>query len=172
MSRIVTLALALLLVGAAGAPPAAASSPVTVVADLEGAPIPASQIPDWFCHDRDFPLVHCFRAAASLESARAALDSPAAAASGVTASLSSDYVVVYSSTLYAGSYMYVSQDYDALAIVGWNDRIRSYRGLNAGLGTFWTDWFAGGSRLDFCCNAQAPSLSGTFDRAISSVYRR
>ncbi len=172
MKRIVTLALALLLLVAAGAPPAAASSAVRVAADLEGTPIPASEIPDWFCHDRNFPLIHCFRTAESLESARSALDSPAALASGAVTAASTDYVVVYSATSYAGSYMFVSQNYDILALVGWNDRIRSYRALNSALGTFWTDWFGNGSRLDFCCNTSAASLSGTFDQAISSVYRR
>lgn len=64
-----------------------------------------------------------------------------------------DYVIVYSATSYAGSYMYISQDYDMLALVGWNDRIRSYKAVNSALGTFWTDWFGNGSRLDFCCDA-------------------
>ena len=76
------------------------------------------------------------------------------------------------STSYSGSSMYISQDYDTLALVGWNDRIRSFKGLDSGQGIFWTDWYATGSTLSFCCNVNDPSLPTTFEAKITSVYRR
>ena len=172
MHRIVPVAACLaLLVSIVGAAPAAAGGPigaaVIVEADVEGVAIRPSQVPDVYCHDRDFPRIHCYRTADRLEAALA----PSGGA-GYAATASGDYVVIYSSTSYAGGYMYISQNYDALFVVGWNDRIRSYRSINGGLGRFWTDWYAGGYNLDFCCNTIVPSLSATFDRQISSVYRR
>lgn len=155
-------AAAVLMVAASSVPVAAASP--QVVADLEGKPLKTSSIPDYYCHDRDFPLIHCYRTSAGLQSALAA---PA----GLSALSSTDYVVVYSSPTYAGSYFYVSQDYDALAVVGWNDRIRSYRGVNGASGSFWTDWFESGTGQLFCCNQTVPVLSATFDHQFSSVYR-
>ena len=67
--------------------------------------------------------------------------------------------------------MYVSQNYDILALVGWNDRIRSYRGVNSGQGTFWTDWYQTGIGINFCCNTWVPGLASDLDKAFSSVYR-
>jgi hypothetical protein len=148
--------------------PVRAASPAEIAADLEGVPIAVEQIPDFFCHDRDYPTIHCFTSARRLE---ATLRGPGTGfAPAAVAAV--DYVIVYSLTYYAGSYLYISQDYDTLALVGWNDRIRSYRGLNSELGRFWTDWFHGGTALDICCNAFVPSLSATFDQKITSVYRR
>ncbi|MHB8958172.1 MAG: hypothetical protein ACYDAN_00910 [Candidatus Limnocylindrales bacterium] len=163
MKKLALVAAVLMMVATTG--PVAAAGP-QVTADLEGRPIQTDRIPDYFCHDRDFPQIHCYRTASRLD---------AALASGATGPLaltgSSDYVVVFSSPSYAGSYFYVSHNYDVLAIVGWNDRIRSYRGLNGASGSFWTDWFESGAGQLFCCNQTVPVLSPTFDSQISSVYR-
>ena len=56
-----------------------------------------------------------------------------------------------------------------LAWIGWNDRVSSFKGKNAQTGTFYTDWFAGGSGYGFCCNQQVSSLGG-FNDTFSSVY--
>jgi hypothetical protein len=172
MRRIVTAA-AVLMLALSGlvAPAAMASAAATdvvspvVVADLDGTPLAVAEIPNHNCHDFDFPRIHCFAASADLETAVAAAQVDSA--TGLT-----DYAVIYAATYFQGSYLYVSQNYDALAIVGWNDRIRSYQGLNNERGSYYTDWYAGGSRLDFCCNANIATLAATFDQAISSVYRR
>jgi hypothetical protein len=144
-------------------------------ADLEGTSIAAADVGRYFCHDRAFPAIHCYRTAAALERALAGKGAAVTAQTGgVTAAAipAGTYVTIYSAPSYAGSYMYVTQNYDTLAIVGWNDRIRSYKAKNALLGTFWTDWFANGARQDFCCNSQVPYLTATFDQQITSVYRR
>ena len=167
MGRLSRTCSALLLALAVfGVPPAAQAAEPRVAADLEGQPIAAEAIPDFFCTDRDFPLIHCYKTAARLDAAvqqRPALSSLATAATV--------YVVIYSGQTYSGSYMYVSQDYDILALVGWNDRIRSYRGVNSGRGIFWTDWYRTGIGIPFCCNTWVPALASDVDRAFSSVYR-
>ncbi|MEO5965173.1 MAG: hypothetical protein ABIR11_06885 [Candidatus Limnocylindrales bacterium] len=169
MHRILPAILFLVLAaGMAGTVQANSGVDVVVQADLDGQPIMVSEVPGYFCQDRDFPAIHCFRTARALEG------SIAARASGpsIMAAASSDYVIVYAGLSYSGTYMYVSQNYDTLFTVAWNDRIRSYRGLNGASGVFWTDWYATGDDLTFCCNVLDPSLPATFDKAITSVYRR
>ena len=172
MNRLALVAAVLLIAAAAGpavAAPAAAPdvSADKVVVDLEGKAITVSEIPTFYCHDRDFPKIHCYRSGAKADLAVREFGPVSAAAASAT-----DYVIVYSSPSYAGSYFYVSQNYDVLAIIGWNDRIRSYRAQNSGQGVFWTDWLGNGTGQAFCCNQTVPVLSATLDRQFSSVYRR
>lgn len=162
-----TLAIAFLL-SLAGPATALAGGEQEITADLDGVPIEIGAIPLSFCHDRAFPQIHCFATASGLQRNLATLD----AAAGPLAASSSDYVVVYAGTGGAGPSMHFSPNYDTLVVVGWNDRIRSYRGLNGARGVFWTDWFATGDDLAFCCNVLDPSLPAAFDLKITSVYRR
>lgn len=173
MRRAAAVVLAIAGLISAAAPAAASAAPTIIVADLEGRPIAVTQIPDFYCHDRDYPRIRCFRSAEALERARAAVVPQATdgLAAPLTASATGDYVIVYALPGHAGSYTVLSQNYDALAFIGWNDRIQSVTGLNGASGEFYTDWYAGGYRLTFCCNAYVSSLSPTFNNAISSAYR-
>ena len=129
-------------------------------ADLEGGPIALSRVGSLHCHDFDRPRIHCF-------STQVALD---AAVSTTLMTSSTNYVLVFDGAGFTGSSMYISGDYSVLAAIGWNDRISSFKGQNGEFGTFYTDWFYGGSTWSFCCNQQASSL-GSFNDAISSVQR-
>lgn len=169
MRRPISAMLAVLLLAVAAGPAAADSlTPAPgITADLEGTPIPVAEIALHHCHDRAFPHIECYTTRAEVE--RALVVDRMAPAS--LAEAASDYVVVWASTSYRGATLTISQDYSTLAVVGWNDRIRSYKGLNGASGTFYVDWFAGGDDLVFCCNVQDPSLPAAFDLRITSVYR-
>lgn len=171
MFRAAAVILAVAGLISSSAPAVAKTAPAVVTADLEGRPIAVAQIPDFFCSDRDFPLIHCYRTAAAVEDARAGLSKLGGQPVPLAASAAADYVIVYSSPSRTGSYTVLSQNYDALAVIGWNDRIESFMVVNSASGSFYTDWFAGGYRLGFCCNATVSSLSSTFNNAISSAYR-
>jgi hypothetical protein len=161
--------LAVLLLISIAAPVTADSlttAPV-VTADLEGQPIAVAEVPLHHCHDRDFPQIHCFDTRGDLQLA-VSVDRKVA---GVQVTAASDYVVVFAGTSYTGASMTLAQDYATLAVVNWNDRIRSYRGLNGATGAFYKDWFGGGTGLQFCCNVQDPSLPSGLDQAITSAYR-
>ena len=168
--RRVTLGLILAAVGAVSGGGVAQASPSgpQVRADVEGRQIKPSEIAAHFCHDFDFPRIHCFETAARLEAATQST-SPgtfsAAAAFGPN-----DYVTVYSGPTFSGTYAHLSQNYDALFAIGWNDQISSYKGRNNVSGTFWSDWYANGRATNFCCNVQITSLGG-LDNTFSSVYR-
>ena len=139
------------------APPASASE--AIFAELDGEPISPVEAGNYYCHDLSYPLITCFSDAESLE---ADLASSQAAASV--------YVTVYSDASYTGAYAHLSQDYDGLWTIGWNDRVSSFVVPNGESGRFFTDWYEGGNRYGFCCNAEVPYL-GSFDDTFSSVYR-
>ena len=143
------------------------NSPI-VTADLAGKPIPVGAIPTYNCHDLEFPRIHCFETTRDLQLSMSATQR-LMGTEGVTAT---NYAVIYDDVSLHGASLHISQDYDTLAVVAWNDRIRSYKGLNSARGIFYIDWFATGSSMTFCCNVQDISLPAAFDRQITSVYRQ
>jgi hypothetical protein len=142
---------------------AAASTLLT--ADLDGRPIELAKVGTLHCHDFDYPRIHCFATQAALEDAVSTTLAGLAAAAATT-----NYVVVFDGTFYSGPSMFISSDYSVLALVGWNDRISSFKGMNGESGTFYWDWFYGGSQWAFCCNQQATTM-GSFNDNVSSVKR-
>jgi hypothetical protein len=138
----------------------------TVVADVDGHPIKPALTSTYYCHDFEFPKIHCFHSAESLKAAEAKL-------AKVTPYFgANDYVTIFDGPNYSGAFMDVSQNYDVLFSIGWNDRISSFKARNSASGVFWTDWFASGTGLTFCCNSNVSSLPSNIDNAFSSMYRR
>lgn len=153
------------------AAPASAESPV-LIAELEGQPIPATSAGDYYCHDFDYPVIHCFRTADALERSVEGLTAVVGADSATIAGTTAvSYVKIYDYASYAGNYAYISQDYSQLGDIGWNDRISSYIALNSETGAFYTNAGFGGTIDYFCCNQGVASLSSTFNNQISSVRR-
>jgi hypothetical protein len=136
-----------------------------IVATLDGRPISLSDVSLYHCHDIEFPVIRCFRQSAGRNiSISADAQTLQVAAAGII------YVTVYDLPSFAGSSMSISQDYDTLATVGWNDRISSFKAKNAETGRFYANWLRGGSAWNFCCNQSTGNLS-TYDNTFSSVYR-
>ncbi len=162
-SMAVALVLASLLGATVGASPvvvAAAPSQGQLSADLDGQPIALRDVGNWYCEDFAYPRIHCYSSSKALESAMAP----------ILSTTSVNYVLVFDYSGFGGSYMYMSADYTVLALIGWNDRISSFWGLNGQDGHFFTDWFYGGNSWYFCCNDQASYL-GNFDNSFSSVHQ-
>lgn len=145
-----------------------ASGPVR--ADLEGQPIAVREIPDWFCHDLDFPQIRCYRTAARLERALAVgMTAAPMGEAGILAAV--PYVVVYRDASYANSFAALAQPYDNLGSIGWNDMISSFKALNGLTGHFATDALNNGRLYPtFCCNAQVPYVGDAWNDQFSSVY--
>lgn len=174
MRRHTVCLLGLLLTASVLHPAAAAAAPLPmdITADLDGTPIPATEVGSYFCHDFAFPRLRCYSTGGALDAAVAAMGTAVEDELSLAAYGANDYVTIYSEASFGGSYAHLSQSYDGLWVIGWNDRISSYKARNSALGSFHVDWYAGGARLDFCCNQTTASLSSTFNDAISSVYRR
>lgn len=155
------------VVGVSAASPSR-GTPSSIRAELGGRPVKPELIPSYYCHDFDYPVIHCYHSSAELEAAKAQRGSTDGFSASFTAA---DYVTIYDGTIWTGPYMDVSQNYDALFSIGWNDRISSYKARNSASGKFWTDWFAQGTGRTFCCNTQVSSLPAGLDNAFSSIYR-
>ena len=153
----------------ASSTPAMAAAP-EIEATLDGRPIDVSDVGRYQCHDLDNPIIRCFRKAADRDlSIDLELGISDASVSG-SAATTVVYVTLYDSPNFLGSSISLSQSYDALATIGWNDRVSSFRARNSATGRFYVDWFASGSSWSFCCNQSTASLS-SWDNSFSSVYR-
>lgn len=153
--------LAILAMSAAVPASAGAGGVDGLTADLDGKKIKLAEVGNWYCHDFDYPAIHCFSDPAELES------EPEVAIAAATAG--AVYVTVYEFTTYQGAYMHMSENYSILQLMGWGDRISSFVAKNSMTGKFWTDWLYTGTRYDFCCNVQVGSL-GSFNNTFSSVF--
>ncbi len=145
---------------------------VTVRADLEGRSIPLRQVGGHFCHDFDYPRIHCFRTNDALDRAvapRLAVRTRSRTAeTGSLAVSALSYVRVYEHASFAGASAYLSVNYTDLRTIGWNDRISSFSVQNNSVGQFFTDIYYAASSYSFCCNQLVPILDGWNDR-FSSV---
>jgi hypothetical protein len=141
-------------------PAAAGDGDPELSATLDGRPIPVGDVGRYTCDDFAYPEIRCW-------SSRILADSRALAVTVLTAV---DYATIYDFTAYAGSYMHVSQDYSALNVIGWSDKISSFKGRNAETGIFYVDWFYQGTWYAFCCSTQVANL-GVFSNTFSSMRR-
>ena len=138
----------------------AADGDPELTASLDGKPIPVEDVGKYYCDDFSYPEIRCSRS-------RLGPDARATVVSLLTAV---DYVTIYDSPTYAGAFMNVSQNYSALSVIGWNDRVSSFKGRNSQNGVFYVDWFYSGSFWAFCCNSQYASLGG-YNNTFSSITR-
>ena len=132
----------------------------TLSAYLDGKAISLADVSRYHCDDFAYPVIQC-SVSAVVMSSRTLL---------VTLLSNVDYVTVYEGSSYFGASMTMSQNYGALALIGWNDRISSFKARNSETGAFFVDWFSTGSEWQFCCNTAQSSL-GAYDNTFSSVER-
>jgi hypothetical protein len=167
--KIVTLLVASLFTFAVT--PASAAQGSKLTADLEGSPIAPSTSSAYFCHDFDYPRIHCFRSAEQLQ---ASLGFHASSASVLLAAPSAPlgtWVTVYSDASYAGNYAYLSHNYDKLGDIGWNDIISSFA-VDVGFSGFFAQHvFGSGWGYDWCCYQNIPYVGSSFNDQFSSFYR-
>ena len=161
LRRVLGLAFVVVLGGLTMA--AAPAKAEDIRATLDGRPISIGEISSYYCHDLERPVIRCYRMPAAFETATRESGAANALAAVV-------YVTIYDGTSYSGGFMQVSSDYDVLALIGWNDRVSSYKARNSETGSFYGDWFHGGTGTAFCCNLTVPGLGGA-DNTFSSVDR-
>jgi len=164
----VLVALALTVCVAPGAS-AAAGAPVPS-ADLAGAPIALADVGSYYCHDLNYPRIHCFARAQDLEVSLALVQATQMAQPlGAT---SAQYLKLFDLSGYAGVYIYLSANYNDLGVIGWNDRVSSYVGVNSLAFGMWTNVNMTGNGLLGCCNQHAATLPSLYDNQISSASIR
>jgi hypothetical protein len=151
--------------------PASAAQGPRLTADVEGRPIAPSASSGYFCHDFDYPRIHCFRSAAKLQAAlgtQAALDTGLLAAPSAPAGT---WVTVYSDATYAGFFFYLSHNYNNLGDIGWNDIISSFRVQVGFSGRFAQDAFSGGWQYFWYGYQNIPYVGSSYNDQFSSFYR-
>lgn len=137
-------------------------------AELDGRPIALSLVPDFYCHDLAYPIIRCFRTPDAL-SADLVRGGPHAASATVSTGVA--YVTIYQDISLSGPFTTLSQDYDNLGSIGWNDRVSSFKSLNGYGGRFWTDASRSGSSYSFSAGAVVTYVGDAFNDTFSSVYR-
>jgi hypothetical protein len=80
-------------------------------------------------------------------------------------------VIVFDHESYGGPSAYLSQNYANLGVIGWNDRITSFKALNSQSGHFAEHANNGGAWYSFCCNQQVLNVGSAWNDKFSSVYR-
>jgi hypothetical protein len=79
------------------------------------------------------------------------------------------YVRVFEHAGYDGASAYLSQSYDSLGDIGWNDRITSLRVVNGGSGSFYVHSGYSGGEYPFCCNQNVANVGPSWNDTFSSV---
>ena len=160
-------------------PATAAAAEPAIRADLGGKPIPLVEVGSWYCHDFDFPLIHCFRSAAALDAAVSNLGyepltigaeaSTSVGATSPSVVLAVSYVRVFVDANYSGNSAYFSVNYSNLGLIGWNDKISSFAALNSASGRFFEHNNYAGFVYGFCCNSQVSYVGNSYNDRFSSV---
>jgi len=171
--RLPTCAVLVALLLAATVPDVASAGQASGLrADLNGRPIPVLAVSQYYCHDFNWPAIHCYSSPGSVDAAvRAALAQRTARSTNIDSLSALNYIRLYDLSGYAGAYIYLSANYPDLSVIGWNDRASSYVAVNNLSSSLSVNTYYQGATLFLCCNQHAPSLSSTFDNHISSAER-
>ena len=131
---------------------AAPDAPGVPAVYLDGQRIDGREAANFYCHDRDYPVIRCFRTDAD----RAAEEkAPVGASAGAIvggvgpASFLSPYVRWYRDASFSGpsfeAYVYEAN----LAAIGWDNMISSFTPLNGGHPLWWTGPNRSGNKWDW-----------------------
>jgi hypothetical protein len=129
-------------------------------ATLDGKRIRMSRVPSLHCHDFDYPVIRCFSTSNLIvEDVAARLDATQADSARL---LSSGFVTAYQDVTYGPPSITLSNDYPSLSVLGWNDRISSFKSFGA-TGGFWEHSPSGGFFDAYTSTTMASSLGGHND---------
>ncbi len=158
-----------LLIGSAVLPLATprASAADGLHATLDGAPLSLQSVAQFACHDRDYPLVRCFRSTAARD---ADLTAEAPGGPGSSPQLLSAFVRWYRDAYYSGPSFEAYNSYPDLSVIGWNKQISSFVTLNGGHPVWWQGSYYTGTGWDWGF-ASEPTLGSANDQ-ISSVQKK
>jgi hypothetical protein len=133
-----------------------------VTANLDGRPLPVSEINRFHCEALDYPRVHCFRSAS---------DRDARVRSAVRANLSlaTGYVIAWQDAGFLGPSITLSGDVSNLGSLGWNDRITSFKAFSGASGRFYEHANYAGVYYAFCCGVQVSNVGQTYNDKFSSL---
>jgi hypothetical protein len=160
-TRLGRAAVSAVLLAAMVAPPASADG---LRATLDGKRIRIDRVASLQCHDFEYPVIRCFstadRIAADID---ARLDNSDVDGARL---LSVGFVTVYQDISYGTPSISLSNDWSSLSVLGWNDRISSFKSFGA-TGGFWEHSPSGGFFHGYATTTQTSSL-GSHNDAFSA----
>ena len=134
---------------------------------LDGQRIEGRAAVNLFCHDRDYPVIRCFRTAADRAAEEGGLAGTPLAGSVGQPNLLSPYVRWYRDASFSGpsfeAYVYEPD----LAALGWDNQISSFMPLNGGHPAWWTGPNRTGTKWDWG-TASIANLGAANDQFSSS----
>ncbi len=152
---------------------AARTDPESIVVVLLGATViePRTAV-DYACHDRDYPVIRCFRSPAERAEEQARVASMVAPSDGSPAEalgLLSPYVRWYRDAYYSGPSFEAYDPYRDLGLIGWDNQISSFAPLNGGHPVWWNGPGFTGTKWDW---GTAPVANlGSISDQFSSVSK-
>ena len=166
--RLGWLGMLVILVLGAAAPALAGGDKLR--ATLDGKPISLDVAATLSCSDVDYPILTCYRTSGELEVAMAAATSDDLTLStGLAATTSTGYVIVFEHGQYAGASMALSQNYTYLGTIGWNDKISSFKSYGAS-GKFWENAPSGGFIYYFGPTTWVAYVGDVYNDRFSAFY--
>ena len=143
---------------------AEASTAGQLSATLDGGPIALRDVGHYTCHDRDYPLIRCFRTAAQLEADEQA---PGTASAATSQQLLSPFVRWYQYANYGGAFFEAYDPYPDLSVIGWAKQISSFTPLNGGHPVWWQGPSYTGFMWDWGTSSEA-TLGNADDQIVSA----
>jgi hypothetical protein len=149
-----------------------------VTATLDGRPIDPTTASQYYCHTRDYPVVHCFHSQAEVDRDLGIVEptapgAAAAGANGVTPDWSGlAYTIAYWDINYGGSTLTVYGAIPSLSVIGWNDNISSFKSVNCGIPRYYVDPNYSGVYWQNACNTWSANLysyNDTFSAVINEA---
>jgi hypothetical protein len=160
-TRLRTALVSAILLATVAAPQVSADG---LSATLDGKRIRISRVPTLNCHDFDQPVIRCFSTPDLLASDIEARTNPALAEGARL--LSAGWVTAYHDHFFGTPSISLSGDWPSLSVLGWNDRISSFKSFGA-TGGFWEHSPSGGFFHAYGSTTQTPSL-GSHNDAFSA----
>ena len=160
---------AILVVSLVGAGATAATDGLS--ATYRGQEVALNDTAAHHCHDGDYPQIRCFDSAVERD-----LDLVVQTARGAIAlgpepepPPATYYVTWYEAANYGGSSFTASASYSNLGVLGWSDRISSFKSLNNGRPKWWRDPNFAGTTWQWPAGAQVSYVGAGANDLFSSV---
>lgn len=142
--------------------------------------IELSDVGQYHCHDFDYPIIRCFQTElerdADAESMGLSSEVSVSGRTELSAALAVQlaatavtYVRWYEHSNYAGASFWTANPLPDLTIIGWNDRISSFKSINGGHPKWWQDSNYNGPSSQWVTSAWVPYVGDTLNDRFSSV---
>jgi hypothetical protein len=145
-------------------------------ATLNGEPIALVEVGQNHCHDFAYPRYTCFRTErerdrdmARFLGANAVRRLAPGAVTGALGTQSVNYVLFFETRDYAGYSSVASNPVPDLSVVGWSNRISSFKSTNGGRPKWWDGTNYGGSNWQWGVSVWVPYVGDTANERFTSV---